>query len=221
MEELLARFAELAPWQIALTAGGLLLQAFVIPSLPEEIVVTTLGMLCSRGRLGYGEALAAVLLGLLPANAAMVFLGRRLAAGLRTWAPLARAFRSPAVTAALEAFRRRGPWLVVVTRFTPLVRGPVYLAAGASGMALRRFVLADAAAALVHVPCLLWLGARVGSGAASMVDAWVRMGWLASILVAMAAALHLLRRGFVRRAFTPRVEVAPGGAVRSSWSAPK
>lgn len=198
MEELLVRFADLAPWQIALTAAGLLLQAFVVPSLPEEIIISALGMLWSRGRIGFGEALAAALLGLLPANAGMVFLGRRFGTGLRAWPPFARAFRSPMVAAALEALRGRGAWFMLVTRFTPLVRGPVYLAAGLSGMSLRRFVLLDAAAALVHVPCLLWLGERVGRGAASMADAWQRMGWLAAGLVAIALTLHLVRRASVR-----------------------
>jgi membrane protein DedA with SNARE-associated domain len=203
MEALLARFADLPSWQIALAASWLLLQGSVLPSVPEEVVVATLGMLWGQGRVGFAMALAAVLAGLLPANSAAVFVGSRLSHGLSGWGPFSRAFRSEAVQGALGAVRRHGRGLVFVTRFTPLVRGPVYLAAGLSQMGVRRFFLVDAAAACIHAPLLLWLGARVGRGAGSIAEAWSRAGFLAGGLAAVAIAYQIvlrLRRGAVNGA---------------------
>lgn len=194
MEELILRFADLPSWQIGLVAAGLLLQACVPPGIPEELVVATLGILWGEGRIGFGTALASVLVGLLPANAAAVLAGGRLAPWLSRWRVFARALRTPAVSRALEAMRRNAVGVVVVTRFTPLVRGPVYLAAGLSGMGLARFVCFDFLAACIHVPLLLWAGHRLGRGAGSIVLAFQRLGWAAIAFLAVAAAVALLRR---------------------------
>ncbi len=191
MEELLLRLAALPSWQIALAATWLLLVACVVPSLPEEIVITALGMLWGRGRIAFLEALAAVLAGLLAANLGMVFIGSRLARGLSLWKPLARPFHSPLVQGALAAIRRHGRAVVFVTRFTPLIRGPVYLASGLSQMGLARFFQVDAFAACLQVPLLLWLGARLGNGASSLVEACRRMSWFALALVVALLAVHL------------------------------
>ncbi len=206
MEELLLRLTALPSWQIALAATWLLLVACVVPSLPEEIVITALGMLWGRGRIAFLEAFAAVLAGLLAANLGTVFIGSRLARGLSLWKPLARAFHSPAVQGALATIRRHGRAVVFVTRFTPLVRGPVYFASGLSQMGLGRFFQVDALAACLQVPLLLWLGARLGDGATSLLDAWRRMGWLALGLAMALLAVHIF---LARRR-------PPSGVTRSS-----
>lgn len=194
MQDLLIQFSGLPSWQIAAAATWLLLQACVVPSLPEEVVITTLGMLSSQGRIGFLTALAAVLFGLLPANSATVFIGSRLARGLSFFGPFQRAFKAAPVQDALGAVRRHGRGLVFATRFTPLVRGPVYLACGASQMGVPRFFAVDALAACVQVPLLLWLGARIGRNAASLAQAWQRIGLLLGGLAAVALALHLFKR---------------------------
>lgn len=160
MEHLLAGLADLPPWQIACAATWLLLQACILPSLPEEVVITTLGMLWSQGRIGFLLALGAVLVGLLPANLAGVLSGRRAASGLSRFRPVGRALASRAAQDALGALR---PW---------------------------RFFRADALAALVQVPLLLWLGARAGASAGSIVEAFQRTGLLALGLLAGAAAIQ-------------------------------
>ena len=164
MDNLLARIAELSQWQIALAATWLLLQACVIPSVPEEIVTTTMGMLVAQGRITAPLAVAAVLVGLLPANSAAVFIGSLARGGIGHAGFLGRTLSSPRVAVASEALRRHGPLFVVVTRFVPFVRGPVYLATGLSGFGVGRFFLLDAAAACVQVPLLLWLGSRPRGG---------------------------------------------------------
>jgi membrane protein DedA with SNARE-associated domain len=100
---------------------------------------------------------------------------------------------SPRVESALTSIRRHGPVVVVVTRFLPLVRGPVYLATGLSGLGVGRFFLLDAAAACIQVPLLLWLGSRLGREATLEV-ALQRLGWLAVGLAALAFAVALVRR---------------------------
>jgi membrane protein DedA with SNARE-associated domain len=192
--DLVATLSSLPGWQLALAATWLLLQACVIPSLPEEVVITTLGVLWSQGRIDFLTALASVLAGLLPANSAAVYIGCLAERGLLRFGPARRLIGSAAVRRARESVRRRGRVVVVVTRFVPLIRGPVYLACGASGMTVRQFFVVDAHAALVQVPLLLLFGARVGEGAGSLAEAWQRVGTLALLLLAAAAGLQMFRR---------------------------
>jgi len=192
MEDLLLRLSALPSWQIGLAASWLLLIACVVPSLPEEVVITALGMLWGRGRIAFLEALIAVLAGLLTSNLGSVVLGSHLARGLTAWKPLARSLRSARVQAALGALRRHGRAVVFVTRFMPLVRSPVYVAAGMSQMGLGRFFQVDALAACIQVPLLLWFGARVGNGAGSLLEAWRRLGRLALGAGLAILACHLL-----------------------------
>lgn len=196
MDSLLARISELPQWQIALAATWLLLQACVVPSLPEEIVTTTMGMLVAQGRVTAPIAMVAVLAGLLPANSAAVFIGSLARRRIGHTGFLGRTLSSPRVAAASEALRRHGPLLVVVTRFVPFFRGPVYLATGLSGLGVARFFVLDAAAACVQVPLLLWLGSRLGEGATAP-EAWARIGWASAGLVGAALAVVVTRRAMV------------------------
>jgi membrane protein DedA with SNARE-associated domain len=201
VNEFVATLSSLPGWQLALAATWLLLQAAVIPSVPEEVVMTTLGVLWSQGKVDFLTAYAAILAGLLPANAMAVFIGGLAERGLLRFGPARRMIQSDAVRSARATVLRYGRVVVAVTRFIPLVRGPVYLACGASGMTVRQFFVVDALAALVQVPLLLFLGAKVGEGAGSLAEAWQRVGILALLLLGAAAAVQAVRS--LRRRPTP------------------
>jgi membrane protein DedA with SNARE-associated domain len=212
VDDLLTRLADLPQWQMALAASWILLQGCVLPSIPEEIVIVSMGMLVGQGRVAAPLALVAVLAGLLPANSVAVFFGNLARRRLERGGTLGRALSSPRIAAASAALRRHGPVVVLVTRFTPLVRGPVYLAAGLSGLGVGRFFLLDAAAACIQVPLLLWIGSRLGDGATAA-QAWSRIGWLSAGLVAAAIALAGVTRLAGHR--TP-----PGGGVGPATAPP-
>jgi membrane protein DedA with SNARE-associated domain len=195
VSDFVTTLSSLPGWQLALAATWLLLQAavMVIPAVPEEVIVTTLGVLWSHGRVDFLTAYAAVLAGLLPANASTVLIGGLVERGLLRFRPARRLLESDAVQGARESLRRHGRLVVAVTRFIPLVRGPVYLACGASGMTVRQFFVVDAMAALVQVPLLLLVGAKVGESAGSLVEAWQRVGIVALLVLGAAAGLQAWR----------------------------
>jgi len=201
LNDLFATLSNLPGWQLALASTWLLLQAAVIPSLPEEVVFATLGVLWSQGKVDFLTAYAAVLAGLLPANAMAVLFGGLAERGLLRFGPVQRLIQSDAFRSARAAVVRHGRVVVAVTRFVPLVRGPVYLACGASGMTVRQFFVVDAMAALVQVPLLLLLGAKLGVGAGSLAEAWQRVGLVALLLLGAAVGLQVFRavRGRLRK----------------------
>jgi membrane protein DedA with SNARE-associated domain len=193
VNEFVATLSSLPGWQLALAATWLLLQGAFIPSVPEEVVMTTMGVLWSQGKVDFLTAYAAILAGLLPANAMAVFIGGLAERGLLRFGPARRMIQSDAVRSARATVMRHGRVVVAVTRFIPLVRGPVYLACGASGMTVRQFFVVDALAALVQVALLLLLGAKVGEGAGSIAEAWQRVGILALLLLGAAVGMQVLR----------------------------
>lgn len=162
---MLARLSTLTHWQIDALVTGLLLQGAVFATIPEEIVILSLGVLWGRGQVSYAEAMLAVQIGVLPANLAMVFYGRWIGAGFsglkkRGW--ILRLFPHERAQAHVERLKESAHWVIFTTRLTPLVRGPVYFAAGASGIRPIDFFRWDILASCLQIPLLLCLGRWMG-----------------------------------------------------------
>ena len=113
----------------------------------------------------------------------MVLMGERLSS---------RFMKKRSVQFASEYLHRWGAWVIVLTRFTPIVRAPVYLAVGVSRFGVLRFFQTDGLAACVQVPLLLYLGKTIG-GSNETVGAAVRtMGWIAGGLLVLTLLFTVL-----------------------------
>ncbi len=193
IESLLLQLSGLIHWKIALLATGLLLQGAVFTVFPEEVVVTTLGVLWSQGRIGFFEAMLAVQCGLLPANFALVFMGNRLGTRLFHIRPFSWVLKPEAVEASLAKLRRAGIWVVFSTRFIPLIRGPVYFATGLSRLPLLHFIRTDALASCIQIPLLLLLGGTIGKNSGSLLEAYQRVGSLMLLLIGSVAVISIAK----------------------------
>jgi membrane protein DedA with SNARE-associated domain len=171
---ILEQIQSLSHWQIDLLTSWLLLQSAVVAVAPEEVIIITLGLLWGQGKLEFVEALLSVLVGLLPANWIMVLIGQKLSAKFA---------HKRGVQMASQYLKSYGPWLIFVTRFTPMVRAPVYLSVGASRYGLRRFSRVDALAACFQVPLLLILGRTIGARAGSVDEAFRVIAWVGGSLL--------------------------------------
>jgi membrane protein DedA with SNARE-associated domain len=195
MEDLLARLGSLEHWQIALLASYFLLQGLVLAVFPEEVIITTLGLLWGQGKIGFFEALIAVWIGLLPANSATVFIGSRFGPRVLAMRPFCWMFKKKAVEDSLVKVRKYGKWIVFLTRFTPIIRGPIYLAAGLSQMGVRNFFKIDILASSIQIPLLLLLGSAIGKNANSMMEAYQKIGlFMIVIVVAMVGFQFMIQR---------------------------
>lgn len=186
MESLLIQLSNLPHWQIALLATYLLLQGFFFAPFPEEVIITTLGLLWSQGKIGFVEAWIAIWVGLLPANSMTVYIGGRFGPNLMTMRPFSWVFKKDAIDEAMVQVRKYGPWIVFVTRFIPIIRGPIYFAAGLSKMGVPRFFRNDVLAACFQVPGLLLLGSMMGQGIGNMMEGYRRIGiFMGSLLLSV------------------------------------
>lgn len=190
MEALLVQLANLQHWEIALLATYLLYQGMVIAVFPEEVIIATLGLLWSQGRIGFFEALVAVWMGLLPANATTVFLGSRFGPRLLVIRPFCWIFKKEVIEESLFNMRKHRNWIVFVTRFTPMIRGPIYVAAGLSQIGILRFMKIDAIASCIQIPLLLMLGSWIGKGANSLMQGYQ---WIGIFMAAMLVSVFVVK----------------------------
>ena len=106
------------------------------------------------------------------------------------------------------SYRRWGGWLLVLNRFMPGIRAFLFVAAGASGIPLRRVLLLGAISACVWNALLLSAGAFVARNVDELVRLLRTYNYAAWTILA-AVALVLLARGIVRRARAVPPEVKP------------
>jgi len=188
MSELLAG---LNHWQICGLAAWLLLQGAVVTVAPEEVVMLTMGVLWGQGKINLIEGLISIWVGLLPANNAMVYIAGRFS-GLKF-------FQKPAVHRAVEMFKKRGRWVIFMTRFTPFVRAPIYAAVGISKIPQRVFFMLDSTAALFQVPLLMCLGNYIGQKTGSITAAYKVIGIAALSIAGVALIFTLIRAQVAKR----------------------
>jgi membrane protein DedA with SNARE-associated domain len=178
----LEKLNALSHWQIDLIAFLLLIQGAVVSIAPEEVVIVALGLLWGHGKITFIEASIVILLGILPANILLVLFGEKFAKRFE---------KKRAVQIASNYLRRYGALVIVLTRFTPVVKGPVYFSVGALRFGLGRFLLTDLLAALVQVPLLLLLGKTIGENSESIEHALRTVGWIAGSMLALSLLITI------------------------------
>jgi membrane-associated protein len=164
----------------------------VLPLIPSETIVIGASVLAAQGDL--------LIFVIVPAAALGAFVGDNIAYGLGRlvgWPIANRLFKGDKARSRLVwaegAIQRRGATLIVVGRFLPGGRSATTFAAGTLGMAYRRFLPADAGAAIawaVYISMLgyvggetfqhnVWLPLLIALGVALLVafsaDAWRRV----------------------------------------------
>ncbi len=129
----------------------------------EDLTLLLGGALAARGVTSYWPTLAAGYFGVLIGDALIHHWGKRM--GPRAYAaPLVQKALSPERQEKLRLhFARHSFLTIVVGRHTPFLRAPVFFLAGASGVGLGKFVLADALSAAITVPAVVTLGYYFGN----------------------------------------------------------
>ncbi len=172
---------------------------YVFPPFPGDLVVVLGAWYAVQGELSWPAAFASVMAGAI-AGAWVdyrvgVSLGRRIDR---------RAARRSAMTeerlARFEAsYRRWGSLLLVANRFFPGVRAFIFLAAGASGIPLRKVLLLGAISAALWNVALLAAGAFLARNVDELVDVVERYTHIAYAALALAAAAAIVALVLRRR----------------------
>ena len=125
-------------------------------------------------------------------------LGRRFGPRLRE-TKLIRKYGLDAWDKAASVLERRGAWAVFFARFLPVLRTLTPAAAGASGLAFRKFLPATAAGAFCWSLMHISIGAALGE-AAKQVEGALSTGFLIVAVVVIGVLLFFLLRFKKRKA---------------------
>lgn len=176
--------------------------------LPGETVVVVLAAAMPNGAATAG-LLVAVAAGATSGDHLGYWIGRRSGGRLRG-SKVVRRLGVQHFDRATDVLRRRGPVAIVGTRLLPVVRTIVPAAAGASGLAYRRFLPASLAGSL------LWAALYVGGGTvlSSVWDATEHALGRATWLLLVAVLLVLLPVLALRRVLTVRPAPPPVEVTR-------
>lgn len=136
----------------ALLAGGL-----GVP-IPEELTQLSAGVLASQGILALRFTVATVWVGILAGDALLFLIARRHGPAVLRSRLVARVLTEERRLALEGHFARHAFLTVLIARHMGGVRVAAFALAGASGVPLRTFLLADGLSALVSVPVVVGAG---------------------------------------------------------------
>ena len=176
----------------------------VFPPFPGDLLVVLGAWYAVRGEISWVAAFLSVTAGAV----AGAWVDYRIGAAIGRRIEHRLSERNPALEAKLERFeasyRRWGNWLIVVNRFFPGVRAFLFLAAGASGIPLRRVLVLGGLSAALWNALLLALGGLAAQNVEELVELlrrYTRAAWTALAAAALVALLvYLVRRRRPRRA---------------------
>ena len=94
--------------------------------------------------------------------------------------------------------RRSGPWLLLVNRFLPGIRGFIFIAAGAARIPRRNALLLGAVSAMAHNGLVITVGRAVG-GNLEQLETLVARYQMAVVVLVLIGVLAVVVRALARR----------------------
>ncbi len=158
----------------------------------EDLTCIGAGLLVSAGRLGLIPASVACILGIYAGDLLLYASGRWLGRKALKRRPFSWFLSSEDVERSSQWFNRKGPAIILLSRFLPGTRLPTYFAAGMFRTRFWRFSFFFLLAAVIWTPILVGLSAWLGAEARGWVDGFGRWAWLG--LVGIVALVLLLTR---------------------------
>ncbi len=179
----LAAAASGGPWALAALAVATLVS--------EDLACIAAGLLVAQGSLEFAPAAGACFAGIFSGDLLLVGLGRSFGRGALGAAPLRWWVSAEAVLRAERWFARRGPSLILASRFMPGTRLPTYVAAGVLRAPLGPFLGWFALACALWTPLLVGSAVFMGDTALRLFDSWTHA--VPALVVAGAVALVVSR----------------------------
>ncbi|MEO1581028.1 MAG: alpha/beta fold hydrolase [Pseudomonadota bacterium] len=161
----------------------LVLAIVVAAYVSEDLTCIASGFLVAQGILSLPIAILACLIGLFTSDVALFFIGRWFGAPA-----VKRLVSDSAINRATDWLNRRGPLVIIISRFTPGTRLPTYLVAGALRMPVPVFISYFALATAIWTPILVGVAATYGA----IVERWFEEYAASAIWLFLGGALLLV-----------------------------
>lgn len=158
----------------------------------EDLTCVAAGILVAQGRLGYLAATTACFAGILVGDLLLYGVGRYLGGSALHRIPLKWILSPDKLRRGSEWLERRGPIVVILSRFLPGTRLGTYLSAGLLRMKFWRFVGYFVVAVALWTPLVVGLSSTLGGRAYDLIEAFSQYALL-GFVVAFALVWAVLR----------------------------
>ena len=155
----------------------------------EDLTCVAAGVLVAQGRLGFATATLACLVGIFVGDLLLVAAGRWLGRTALARAPLAWFVSPHRVERGARWFAKRGPAVVLLSRFVPGSRLPLFVAAGVLRAPFLRIAAALLLAGGLWTPLLVGLSAATGGAVLDRLERLEAWALPAAAAAALAAVL--------------------------------
>ncbi|MEM6821174.1 MAG: alpha/beta fold hydrolase [Verrucomicrobiota bacterium] len=168
---------------------------FVGTKFSEDLATVAAGLLVSQDVLPFWAAIVACFFGIMSGDVTIYFIGRIAGIEILRKRPFSWIISEQNVLDAQEWFEHRGMMAIVLSRFIPATRFPVYMATGILGVPPLKFCTVLSLAALVWTPLIIALAAALGTPILNFVETYER--WSLPILIGFFVTLSLTLRFLV------------------------
>jgi membrane protein DedA with SNARE-associated domain len=157
----------------------------------EELTCVSAGVLSAKGAIPFLLAAIACTLGVWVSDSFLYWLGVLGRRGLLDQAPLRWIVKREQLEKTGALFHGHGVKLVILSRFMPGSRVPIYLTAGLLGYPYGRFAVAMALAAVIWAPAMVWLSMKLGNALLGWLERYEVIAWVAAPAVIVLVWLFM------------------------------
>lgn len=160
----------------------------------EDLACIGAGLLVAHGLLVFTHAALAAFIGIFGGDILLYLAGRYIGRPALRRAPFRWFVREQAIQDSADWFARRGPIVILASRFVPGSRLPTYFTAGLLRQRFWNYLLYFFIAGVVWAPLLVWLASTLGERALDLLHRYkaYTLGGLVLVLAALWLVIELL-----------------------------
>ena len=203
-------------WVLYMTLFFLLMGGAVGLPIPEDIPLIFAGILAHNGNGDIGILFIVCYSGILLGDLFIYSVGRKIGPALYSKSWFRRRISRSKIQGIKNSLERRSLSMIFLARHLFYLRTVTFLICGAVRMSFRRFLFADATAALVSAPLMMWLGYAGAHHYDAVMAAigeakyWTLM--IGSVVILLLAYLYFRRKRLSRQE-PLEPEIAPGNPL--------
>jgi len=188
----------------------LVLGGFGLP-FPEDIILIITGASIANGAISFWPAILAVFPALLIADFLLYTSGRKYGRSLVEKGRLSRVISRESFEKLESRFKSKGAWYILLGRSVAGLRAQLFLAAGVTGMPLKKFIMVDCLAAVISVSIMVGIGYMGGSSLQVILRDVTRVEHVLIVVAVGLLCLWILIRFYRSRSWRLRQDLYANG----------
>lgn|GEM_PF-1798759 len=168
----------------------------------EDLACIAAGLMVANGLIAFWPAAIAAVIGIFLGDFSLYFAGRLLGNSIFTVPPFKWLVKKENVYSAEAWFEKKGPIILVLSRFIPGSRFPVYLSAGILKTSFWKFLIYFGLTALLWTPTFVWFSVFAGSELLTFYESyedyalWTILGVFVFLIIFLRYLIPIMKAKF-------------------------